>query len=377
MVIMALDHTRAYLHYGSIMGDPTDLSTTTPFLFFTRFITHFCAPVFVFLAGTSANLFGSKKTKGELFRFLFSRGLWIILLEVVINNFIWWFDPTYSFLNFQVLWAIGASMIVLSLVIYLPLIVQIILGSIIVAGHNLLDGITMEGSSPLSLVWYALHQQNFVPLGESRLMAFYYPLLPWIGLMILGYCLGYLYRKGFDADVRRKWLLGLGAGAVIAFILIRSLNSYGEMMPWSYQKDIVYTLLSFLKLSKYPPSLLYILVTIGPSLLFLYATDKSSGSLTNFFLVYGRVPLFYYFAHMILIHSIAILGLWISGKNIETMIITSQTFAQGPVSFEGYGYSLWIVYSVWIGVVLLLYPVSKAYMQYKSSNKDKWWLSYL
>ena len=190
MVIMALDHVRDYFYYGSFFNDPTDLETTTPFLFFTRFITHYCAPVFVFLAGTAAFLYGRKKTKPELFKFLFTRGIWLIILEIIVNNLIWKFDLTYSRIILQVIWAIGLSMIVLSFLIFLSRKILILIGFIIIAGHNMLDPIVMEGASLKSNIWYIFHQVNFIPLSDSHRIGVFYPVLPWIGIMILGYCLG-------------------------------------------------------------------------------------------------------------------------------------------------------------------------------------------
>lgn len=375
MVIMALDHVRDYFHYGSFFNNPTDLDTTTPFLFFTRFITHNCAPAFIFLAGTSAYLYGSKKSKPELSKFLVSRGIWLIFLEVVLNNFIWTFDISYSILILQVIWAIGLSMIALSMLIYIPEKGLLVVGLIIVAGHNLLDGFVAEGNSFKSILWYILHQRSKLMLEGDHIISFVYPIIPWIGLMTLGYCFGILYKRDFNPKLRKKWLLGLGSGAIVLFYILRGVNGYGDLHPWTIQKDTTHTILSFFNVTKYPPSLDYFLITIGPALLFLYVIEPVKNRVTDFFLVFGRVPLFYYFLHMIIIHSFAIFGLIISGGNWRDMILTSQVFKD--MSLVDYGYSLFVVYLVWIVVVLLLYPLSKKYMLYKAGNKDKWWLSYL
>jgi len=376
MIIMALDHVRDYFHYGSFFTDPTNLETTTPFLFFTRFITHYCAPVFVFLAGTSAFLYGSKKTKTELFKFLFTRGLWLILLEIVINNLIWTFDFTYSSIFLQVIWAIGLSMVILSFLIYLPKKIMLVFGIVLVAGHNLLDGILMQGTSLKSIVWYILHQQNMIPVGQNgNAIGFWYPIIPWIGLITLGYCFGRLYTRGFNIEIRKKWLLIIGFGSIALFFILRGINIYGDLVPWSTQKDLTYTILSFFNVSKYPPSLDYLLITIGPALLFLYGIETIKNKLTDFFLVFGRVPLFYYFIHILVIHVFAIIGMLIFGGNWQDMIITSEGFTNEKLAT--YGYSLFVVYLVWIGIILLLYPFCKKYMIYKANNKDKWWLSYL
>ena len=207
MVIMALDHVRDYFHLGAFVYDPLDLDTTTPVLFMTRFVTHFCAPVFIFLTGTSASLYGQNRSKKQLSKFLFTRGLWLIFVEIVIMNFLWWFDPSYSLINLQVIWAIGLSMIFLSFLIYLPIKIILALSLIVVFGHNLLDGITVQGDSFTSILWYMFHQWQFPSVGH---VAFYYPVMPWIAVMSLGYCFGSLYHKGFDQLKRKKNLLLFG-----------------------------------------------------------------------------------------------------------------------------------------------------------------------
>ena len=375
MVIMALDHVRDYFHYGSFFNDPTNLETTTPILFFTRFITHYCAPVFVFLAGTSAFLYGSKKTKRELFKFLFTRGLWLIFLEFVVNNLIWTFDLSYSFPIVQVIWAIGVSMVMLSFLIYLPKKVILGIGLLLVFGHNALDGIAMEGYSFQSMVWYFLHQQQMLVYGSDFIFLIQYPLIPWIGLMALGYCFGQLYSKDFDASIRKNWLLNMGFAAIGLFLLLRSLNIYGDLIPWTMQDTTAKTIMSFFNVTKYPPSLLYFCITLGPAMLFLYAFETTKNKLTDFFLIFGRVPLFYYFLHVLVIHALAIIGMLIFGSNWHDMILDAEGFMNE--NLMSYGYSLFVVYCVWISVVLLLYPFCKKYMMYKATNKDKWWLSYL
>ena len=374
MVIMALDHVRDYFHYGSFFADPTNLETTTPFLFFTRFITHYCAPVFIFLAGTSAFLYGSKKTKAQLFKFLLTRGLWLIFLSVILNNFLWQFDVTYSFIVLQVIWAIGLCMVLLSFAIYLPLKVLLVIGIILMAGHNLLDGIVVKGTSFSSIIWYILHQRQFIQIG-SKMFAFAYPIIPWFGLIITGYCFGKLYAKDFNAELRKKYLITIGVAAIGLFFVIRGINVYGDLTPWSVQDTTTKTILSFFKVTKYPPSLVYLLITIGPSLLFLYAIETVKNKITDFFLVFGRVPLFYYFLHILVIHILAILGIVIFGGNWKNMILSADVFMNAKLI--NYGYSLLVVYIVWLGVIALLYYPSKKYMTYKANNKDKWWLSYL
>jgi uncharacterized membrane protein len=371
MVLMVLDHARGYFFYDSFLGNPTDLETTTPFLFFTRFITHYCAPVFVFLAGTSAFLYGSKKTKPELFKFLFTRGMWLIFLEIVVNNFIWFFDFSYSILHFQVIWAIGFSMVCLSFLFFLPKKVLLVIGVLLIVGHNLLDNIVMKGESFQSIIWYFLKQKETLPI-PGHIILLNYPVIPWIGLMALGYLFGTFYQKGYEKKLRRKWLLGVGIGLLFLFFILRYDNFYGDLEAWSIQNTTTKTILSFFKVTKYPPSLLYVCITMGPAMLFLYLFENTKNKVTNFFLVFGRVPLFFYFIHVLVIHLLAVLVLLITGGDWHHMILTGD-----DEFLKDYGYSLPIVYLVWIGVVLFLYPFSKKYMIYKANNKDKWWLSYL
>ena len=375
MVIMALDHVRDYFNFGSFFINPTNLDTTTPILFFTRFITHNCAPAFIFLAGTSAFLYGSKKSKPELSWFLLSRGLWLVFLEIVVNNLIWTFDLTYSVLILQVIWAIGLSMIFLSFLIYLPKKVLLLIGLSLIALHNLLDGVVMEGESFKSIIWYILHQRTRLLITPEQLVVFAYPIIPWIGLMVLGYCFGTFYQKDFDPALRKKWLFGLGSAAIILFYVIRGVNGYGDLHPWSVQKDTAYTIISFFNVTKYPPSLVYMLITIGPAMLFLALIEPVKNKATDFLLVFGRVPLFYYFLHVLVIHLAAVVWMMISGQNWQDMILTADVFIN--TKLISYGYSLFVVYLIWIALIIMLYPVSKWYMQYKAKHRDKWWLSYL
>ncbi|GAA4237680.1 DUF1624 domain-containing protein [Postechiella marina] len=375
MVVMALDHTRDYFHFGSFFSNPTNLETTTPFLFFTRFITHYCAPIFVFLAGTAAFLYGTNKTKPSLFKFLFTRGLWLIFLEFTLNNFLWWFDITFSFVVLQVIWVIGLSMVVLSFLIFLRKKILLAIGAILVLGHNLLDTIKVTGNNIEDIIWYILHQGGQIYTSPDQTIGAYYPAIPWIGIMVLGYCFGYFFKKDFDVALRKKWLLYLGFGAIGLFFLIRGLNVYGDPVPWTPQNTTAKTIMSFFKVSKYPPSLAYTLITLGPAMLFLYGIESIKNKVTNFLLVFGRVPLFYYFVHILVIHVFAIIGIVLFGGNWQDMIITKDAFSTGKLL--NYGYSLCIVYLVWIMVIAFLYPFCKKYMAYKANNKDKWWLSYL
>jgi len=267
-------------------------------------------------------------------------------------------------------------MIVLSGLIYLPYKLLIAIGFLLILGHNALDGILFKGNDFLSILWYTIHQKSTVVLdqGQSILLIFY-PILPWIGLMVLGYCFGRLYQPGFNIQLRKKWLLYLGLGSIFIFVILRYLNVYGDLHPWSVQKNGWYTFLSFLNTTKYPPSLLFLLMTIGPALLFLRGIENIKNKFTNSMVVIGRVPFFYYIIHLYVIHVVGIIGLLVQGVSWKELILTPSRFNSGFLM--QYGFDLWVTYLVWIAVVVILYPVCKKYMLYKKNNKDKWWLSYL
>ncbi|MFC1550384.1 DUF1624 domain-containing protein [Candidatus Neomarinimicrobiota bacterium] len=376
MVIMVLDHVRKFFHHGSFFIDPTDLTTTTPLIFFTRWITHFCAPVFVFLAGTSAFLYGSRRNNTkDVAWFLFSRGLFLIFLEMTIINFGWTFDIRLTFHLLQVIWAIGLSMVFLSAVVFLPKYLIFSIGLIIVTGHNLLDPIVVSGASLRSVLWYTFHQKGSILLSSDSLIHFSYPILPWIGLIFLGYVFGILYKKGFSAEKRGKYLIIIGSISVLLFIIIRTLNLYGDLNNWETQDTFIFSILSFLKTTKYPPSLLFILMTIGPSLIFLYFIENVNNKITKYLAVIGKVPLFFYVLHVFLIHLLGIIGVVLAGGIWTDMILTGNSFM--TKSLISYGYDLYIVYPIWILVVVVLFPICKRYNEYKMNNRSKWWLSYL
>ncbi|MET0243680.1 MAG: heparan-alpha-glucosaminide N-acetyltransferase domain-containing protein [Flavitalea sp.] len=375
MIIMALDHVRDYLYKGSFYFDPLDLEKTNGVLYFTRWITHLCAPIFMLLAGTSAFLSSQRKTKKELSIFLVKRGLWLIFLEMIIVNFGWNFNIAFPMFLFITIWALGVSMIILAALIHLPLRVILAFSLILIAGHNLLDTIKFEGNTPQAFGWSLLHfQQGFMVGNELLLVG--YPLIPLIAVMPLGYCLGELYTRDFDAGKRRKILSLSGWIAVGLFILIRYSNIYGEPVKWTTQKDGFFTFLSFMKVSKYPPSLLYLLITIGPGLLFLAYTEKIQNRFVAIVSVYGRVPMFYYLIHIYIIHLIALMAsMFTPGEDWHHWILDQPIWFTD--NLRGYGFSLPVAYMVWILLIVLLYPLCKRYDRYKQSNKDKWWLSYL
>jgi uncharacterized membrane protein len=375
MIIMALDHVRMYFGYGTWYAEPTNLATTTPLLFFTRWITHFCAPVFVFLAGTSAFLHGTRNaTIKETAGYLFIRGIWLILVEVVIVTFAWTFDVTYTFIVLQVIWAIGVSMVVLSALVFLPNWFVLAVGIAFVFGHNLLDSVSVQGTSGWSFLWSALHQPN-VFFGGTTIVNLVYPVLPWIGLMALGYSTGVLYTKDFSWGTRRRLLLFIGAVVLLVFLVLRGFNLYGEPRPWREQESLIFTVMSFLNTTKYPASLHFLLMTMGPTLIFLSAFETAKHSLTKPFLVFGKVPFFFYIVHLYVVHALAILMLVYKGRSWDEYILSAQAISSGSLSRFGLG--LEAVYLIWILVIVLLYPLCRWYQKYKESHPSKWWLSYL
>jgi uncharacterized membrane protein len=372
IIIMALDHVRDYFHAAHFLFNPTDITQTSPALFFTRWITHFCAPAFVFLAGTSAFFVGQRKSKKELTRFLFTRGLWLMFLEVTVVNFAWFFNPEFPFFRLSVIWVLGASMIGLSLLIYLPRKLILAIGIIILFGHNLLDNIHVAGNSLKAFLWAELHERKyFTFLGRTIVTG--YPVLAWMGIMALGYSFGGLYKKEVTPEKRKSSLLIIGILAILLFIIIRATNVYGDLSPWSVYDKPMITLISFLNLTKYPPSLLYTLMTLGPCMIFLALAEKPLGKIGNAITHFGRVPMFFYILHIYLIHALALLAIELTGGSWRNMI---QVGNENP-QLKGYGFSLWVVYLVWVAIIIALYPLCKWYDKYKTNHKEKWWLSYL
>jgi uncharacterized membrane protein len=376
IVLMALDHVRNYFHADVFLYDPADITQTNGAVFFTRWITHFCAPVFMFLAGTSAFLAGERKTRKDLCLFLLTRGLWLMLLETVVINFAWSFNPAYPMFRLQVIWALGVAMVFLSVLIYLPVKILFIIGLIILFGHNLLDNIHATGNNFADLLWGELHERKRFSIA-GHLVATGYPVLPWIGIMALGYCFGQLYKKGMTFMLRRKYLLTIGGAAVLLFLLLRGLNEYGDMAPWSTQKTFVLTVCFFLNVTKYPPSLLYTLMTLGPAVMLLAFLEKPLNHIGKIVITFGRVPLFFYILHLYLIHLLAMGAVVISGRPWTDMISVTNINAKDSPWLKGYGVSLGGTYLVWILVIVLLYPLCKWYDKYKMNHKEKWWLSYL
>ena len=411
MVVMMLDHTRDFVHSAAFQFDPTDLTQTNVALFFTRWITHYCAPIFVFLAGTGAYLqFARGKTKKDLSRFLITRGLWLIVLEFTLVRLGATFSVDYRFLGMmQVIWVIGVLMIVLAALIHLPLRVIAGFGVAMIALHNLLDRFHVQGwQGPGSAVpsysakLFIILHQPFEPFPivawPSPAVFVLYPLIPWIGVMAAGYAFGVIYQ--WDTARRRRLLLLLGSATTLLFIVVRAINGYGDPSPRSEQSSILFTVLSFLNTTKYPPSLLFLLMTLGPAMLSLGLFETSFESsdspprstavannpkpsftvgllprrrLRKFFVTFGRVPLFFYLLQWPTAHLIAVIVHAAAGKPWRWMFGSLMGVEPPP---PGVGFNLAVVYLCWLVGVLLLYPLCKWFAGVKARRRD-WWLSYL
>jgi len=379
MVIMALDHTRDYLHVHAAQS-PTDLATTTPVLFFTRWITHLCAPTFVFLSGMSAwlSLYGDSPSGTQpptllrsRRRFLLTRGLVLIAIEFTLVNLGLLFDLRFRLFLFEVIATVGSGLILLSLLSRLSQKIVLVIACLLFFGHDLIFGIPMPTNPVLGFIGSLLFGPGAFPLPAGRLLVIAYPVLPWLGIMLAGFCAGRLFT--LPIQKRRMLSLRLGLGALAVFVLLRLSNWYGDPVPWAHQKSGMYTFLSFMNLSKYPPSLLFSLATLGILLLILSVADGRDNAFTRFLLVYGRVPLFYFVCHIYLIHLIMLLVVTIQGYSWSSLDFSPFKFGRPDHA----GLSLGAVYLVWAVVVLAFYPLCRWYGSYKARHKKKTWLRYL
>ncbi|MCX2679890.1 heparan-alpha-glucosaminide N-acetyltransferase domain-containing protein [Galbibacter sp. EGI 63066] len=371
MVFMALDHVRDYFHYDAFFFDPADPENTNIALFFTRWITHYCAPTFSFLAGISAYLVGRKKSKPELSSFLLKRGIWLVFIELIVVNFSWYFDIHFGTISLLVIWSLGISMIFLATLIHLPLKYVLIFSVLLIFGHNILDYLTIEKG----IFWSIIHEFGFFTLENGKILLVGYPIIPWIGVMSLGYYFGSFYNSSKEPLKRQKMFKIVGTSAIVAFIVIRLINGYGNPNYWKSYDTILKTVFSFLNPAKYPPSLTYILMTLGPVFLILAYTENAKGKIVNFLCVFGKVPFFYYIIHLYIIHTLALLLAWLTDFGWQKMIITGWVTESSKL--KGYGLNLVCVYLIWIGIILLLYPMCKKFSLYKLNHKEKKWLSYL
>jgi uncharacterized membrane protein len=364
MIIMALDHTRDY--FSNYQFDPLNLDQANAAYFFTRWITHFCAPVFVFLSGSSAFLSTQKATsKRQRAVDLVVRGIWLIVLEVTIIRFGWEFNFVYDSLWVQVIWVIGWSMVILAGLIFLPLSVIAIIALAMIFGHNLFDGIKADNIAMGRIWWDVLHQPGGVMIGATQFYVLY-PLVPWVGVMAAGYCFGGIIKK--PGASRDRWCYTIGVGAVLLFIVLRWSNVYGNPQPWkNYDQDWI-SMLSFLNCEKYPPSLLFLLMTLGPAIALMPFLEKINDRVAAFLSVYGRVPLFYYVVHIFLIHLAAM----ITGISIGFPKAYFTTGDTSVASSDGWGFPLGVVYTIWVLVVVLLYYPCKRLMQAKMRSRKRW-----
>lgn len=374
MIIMALDHSRDFLHFDAFVHDPLDLASTGPILFFTRWVTHLCAPVFVCLAGVSICLQEARKSKDQLSAFLLKRGLWLVFVEWIIITYAWTFVASFPVFVLGVIWVIGVSMICMAGLIRLPKQGVLFIGLLLVFAHNIFDYLPTTHSG---LVWDLLRNGNFAfhALWPGHQIAIIYPLLPWLGVMAVGYSLGTLYEQGVDPLKRKKILLKLGWSSLLFFVLLRWTNLYGNPFLWSVQNDPLFTMMSFLDVHKYPPSLLYVCITLGPAFLFLAYFENINNRWSQVVSVFGRVPFFYYVLHFYLLHLIAIGVFLMNGHSLsdETALIFGIPF---KFVLLGEGVTLKYVYLIWILLVVALYPFCKWFSDLKQ-RKNYWWLGYL
>ncbi|HAK77611.1 MAG TPA: hypothetical protein DCM71_12030 [Runella sp.] len=368
MVIMALDHIRDLIHIPSQALDPTNLTTTTASIFMTRWVTHFCAPIFVFLAGTSAYL-SSQKEGNHLF--LIKRGLWLVLLEFTVITFGIWWDIRFSVFLFQVIAAIGLSFVVLGLLYRVSASTLGVVGVAIMVLHGAFALLPLPEGSALRTILTPLFSVTALPLPASKTLIMGYPLIPWLGIMLAGYGAGSYFKK--PAQERKLIFLKLGGAALVAFVVLRFTNILLDPQPWSVQKDSLFTFLSFINVTKYPPSLLYDLMTLGTMFLLLYCFESAENTFSRFFTTYGKVPMFYYLLHWYIVHLTMFAILFAQGFGVKDF---EFGFSFGRPKAAN-GLPLWGVYLVWIGIVGVLYPLCRWFGKYKKANTQKTWLRYI
>lgn len=379
MILMALDHVRDFFHVGAMSFSPVDLARTTPLLFLTRWITHFCLPIFLFTSGTGAFLWcrQSNRTARQLSRFLWTRGIWLVLLELTVMQFAYNFRISSQFPVFLlILWIFGICMIFLAALIHLPVSWLFALSASIVVLHNCLDRISAAQFGSFGWLWRILHQPGVFTLSGKAILVTY-TLLPWIAVMSLGFCFGQILY--WEPPARQRIMRRIGFSLIAAFVVLRAINFYGDPAPWSHQKSILFTALSFLNVTKYPASLEFLLMTFGPAFLVLAYFDRHPPSIKNPLIVFGRVPLFYFILHFYLIHGLAVLLAWLRYGGIAfSFMFNPLPSMGGPRQLfpPNFGYSLWVTYLLWILVVAFLYPLCKWFANVKSTRRS-WWLSYL
>ncbi|MFN2597521.1 MAG: DUF1624 domain-containing protein [Pyrinomonadaceae bacterium] len=379
MVVMALDHTREF--FTNWPGNPLDPQHTTPALYLTRWVTHICAPVFVFLAGTSIFLRRRRKTERQLTRLLLTRGLWLVVVELTLVQLVFNFNWRWDVQLLEVIWAIGASMMIMAAVIRLGVRWNLLIGALLVLGHNAFDGVTAANLGRLGWLWQLLHVPGIAtgPPTSPPIVVVAYPLLPWVGVMALGYAFGSVLVG--DGGRRRRFELRAGVAMLAAFVLLRWSNLYGDPVRWTTQGNWWRTLLCFFNVQKYPPSLLFLLATLGVAALVMAAVESAEGRAAfararGVLEVYGRVPFFYFLLHIALIHLLALVFTVAGGGDWRwwfTEFPNGGVLAGRP---PGYGYGLGVVWSVWVFVVALCYPACRWYAGVKARSRNPL-LSYL
>jgi len=378
MMLMAIDHIRDYVARSAMHFSPTDLNRTTPAIFLTRWITHFCAPVFILTAGVGACLWEARgnRSNRQLSGFLFTRGLWLILLELTVLRVIMFSNFSYRHepVLLLILWAIGLSMIALSVLVYLPKPVLLLLGTVIILLHDLLDAVPARRFGSGAPLWDVLHAQGVFTFGGVAFITAY-PILPWIGVIVLGYCLGQMF--SWEAPRRQRLLIASGVLLTSGFVLLRVIDRYGDPAPWIHRSSVGFTILSFLNVTKYPPSLDFLLMTLGPALILLALLERVRLARSNPLLVFGRVPFFFYVAHLFLAHLVAIvLNLVRYGGKPFVWIAPPAMGSANALFPTNFGYPLWVVYAVWVLLLAFLYPACMWFSHVKQRRSD-WWLGYL
>ncbi|MBC3951292.1 DUF1624 domain-containing protein [Pseudomonas folii] len=361
ILFMLLDHVRETFLLHLQVSDPMDVTTTPPELFFSRTLAHLCAPLFIFLTGLSAYLYGERYGAKEVSGFLFKRGLFLIALEVTLVNFAWTFQFPPTTVYLQVIWAIGLSMVALAILVKLPRPALAVIGVVIIAGHNLLDTLHFTQDSAMYVPWAILHDRGWLVPWDGLRLRTSYPLLPWIGVIALGYAAGPWFASGADARQRQNRLALAGLGLLVLFFLLRLVNGYGEK-PWSIGETSVQTLMSFFNITKYPPSLLFLSLTLGIGLLLLVWFEKTAGRVWfKPLLVFGAAPMFFYLLHLYVLKILYLIAVAIWGTNKGNYF-----------GFDSVG-------AVWLCSVLLavgLFPAVKAFASFKARRKDIAWLKY-
>ncbi|MBD2704853.1 DUF1624 domain-containing protein [Spirosoma sp. BT702] len=371
MIIMPLDHVRDLLHITSLSQSPTDLTTTTPALFFTRWVTHLCAPTFVFLSGTSAFLsMNAKKDLAATRHFLLSRGIWLVLLEFTLVNFGIWFDPHFNVLIFEVIAAIGVGFLILSLLLKLPPRTVGLIGGLIVALHALVSLIPVPENVVLKVLLSLFSPMAF-PYGSGKLFLMGYPLVPWLGIMLIGYGAGYFFES--TENGQRRIFLKLGLLSLGLFLALRVVNIYGDSVNWATNKNLLYTLLSFVNVTKYPPSLQFCLLFLGIMFLILSRVQGLKNGYVDRISVYGKTPLFYFLVHWYLIHPLVFVMVFLQGFKSSDLVFGSN-FGRPKT---GSGVELWAIYLIWVFIVLVMYPLCQWYGNYKERHKEQTWLRYI